>query len=209
MQAPHEAEPHDASERPERAIDGRAARSARTRRAIVDALRALHGEGDLRPTAPRVAERAGVSVRTVWQHFDDLEELLVEAGRRDLEIAGTFVEPIDLTLPLAERVRLLVEQRARMFEAMAPPWRAARLHAPFSAQIRKNRDELMTLARQQIEELFAPELAAADDRDALLDALTVASAWAAWESLRSDVGLDVERSKQAMTLWLSKLSATT
>src|SRR4051794_13288243 len=79
--------------------DGRAARSVRTRRAIVDALRALHHEGDLRPTAPRVAERAGVSVRTVWQHFDDLETLLFEAGRRDLEIAQSLVTPIDLSMP--------------------------------------------------------------------------------------------------------------
>src|SRR5882724_5758839 len=39
--------------------DGRAARSHRSRRAIVNALRELHAEGDLRPTAPRVAERAG------------------------------------------------------------------------------------------------------------------------------------------------------
>ena len=81
--------------------DGRAARSVRTRRAIVDAMRALHHEGDLRPTAPRVAERAGVSVRTVWQHFDDLETLLFEAGRRDLEIAQSLVTPIDRSLPTA------------------------------------------------------------------------------------------------------------
>src|SRR5947209_19642262 len=90
--------------------DGRAARSKRTRRAIVDAMRALHHEGDLRPTAPRVAERAGVSVRTVWQHFDDLETLLVEAGRRDLEIARSLVETIDPSLPTTERVQALVEQ---------------------------------------------------------------------------------------------------
>src|SRR3954449_1707672 len=83
--------------------DGRAARSVRTRRAIVDAMRALHHEGDLRPTAPRIAERAGVSVRTVWQHFDDLETLLVEAGRRDLEIARSFVAPIEPSLPTAAR----------------------------------------------------------------------------------------------------------
>ncbi|HEY0938137.1 MAG TPA: hypothetical protein VGD91_30885, partial [Trebonia sp.] len=69
-----------AAEQPDRAgrpagdnepADGRAARSHRSRRAIVEALRALHAEGDLRPTAPRVAERAGVSVRTVWQQFAD------------------------------------------------------------------------------------------------------------------------------------------
>lgn len=192
----------------EEAVDGRAARSARTRRAIVDALRALHHEGDLRPTAPRVAERAGVAVRTVWQHFEDLEALLVEAGRRDLEIAQTFVESIDPELPASEKVHRLVDQRARMFEAMAPPWRAARLHAPFSAQIQRNRDELMAIAREQLEQVFGRELDAAPDRSSMLDALHAASGWAVWESLRSDVGLDVARAKKAMTLWLSKLCHT-
>src|SRR3954471_8996262 len=100
--------------------DGRAARSVRTRRAIVDALRALHHEGDLRPTAPRVAERAGVSLRTVWQHFNDLETLLVEPGRRDYEIALRYVTPIHASGSLATRLRELVAQRGRMFEALAP-----------------------------------------------------------------------------------------
>src|SRR6059058_1625171 len=188
--------------------DGRAARSVRTRRAIVDAMRALHHEGDLRPTAPRVAERAGVSVRTVWQHFDDLETLLFEAGRRDLEIAQSLVTPIDLSMPAAQRVDALVEQRARMFEEMAPPWRAARVHAPFSAQIQSNRDTLMQLAREQVAELFAPELATADDAESLLDALHIASSWATWESLRADAHLNVARAMTALRLWLSKLIVT-
>jgi hypothetical protein len=144
----------------------------------------------------------------VWQHFDDLETLLVEAGRRDLEIARSLVAPIDPSLPTADRVDALVEQRARMFEEMAPPWRAARVHVPFSAQLQTNRDIMMELARQQLAELFAAELAVADDPQALLDALHVASSWAAWESMRTDVHLDVGRSKQALRLWLSKLFVT-
>ena len=60
-------------------IDGRLARSARTRHAVVDALLDLLGEGDLRPTAARIAERAGVSLRIVFHHFEDLRG---SAGRR-------------------------------------------------------------------------------------------------------------------------------
>jgi TetR/AcrR family transcriptional regulator, regulator of autoinduction and epiphytic fitness len=194
--------------RVEWSADGRAARSERTRRAIVDAMRALHHEGDLRPTAPRIAERAGVSVRTVWQHFDDLETLLVEAGRRDLEIARSFVTPIESSLPTEARVDALVEQRATMFEEMAPPWRAARVHVPFSAQLQTNRDTLMDLARDQVRELFAPEIAAADDPQTMLDALHVASSWATWESLRTDAKLDVTRAKKALRWWLSQLFVT-
>src|SRR5580704_7158993 len=98
--------------------DGRAARSLRSRRAIVDAMRALHAEGDLRPTAPRVAERAGVSVRTVWQQFADMETLLVEADRRDNEILRSLADRIDPDLPLTGRVAMFTRQRARILEQM-------------------------------------------------------------------------------------------
>src|SRR5450432_1143816 len=106
--------------------DGRAARSHRSRRAIVDAMRALHAEGDVRPTAPRIAQRAGVSLRTVWQQFADMETLLVEANRRDDEILRSLVKRIDPDQPRTVRVTLFVSQRARVLEQMSPSWRAAR-----------------------------------------------------------------------------------
>jgi len=186
-------------------LDGRLARSARTRLAIVDALRSLHHDGDLLPTAPRVAERAGVSVRTVWQHFDDLEALFVEAGRRDLEIAMTFVTPIDPVAALAVRVEALAEQRSRMYEEMAPVWRAARLKAPFSPQIRLNRDRMVRLGRQQLERVFATELARAASPAVLLAALEVVTGWAAWESLRTELELDVHAARAAVELTVRRL----
>jgi len=196
------AEAHTAPE----VVDGRLARSARTRRAIVDALRSLHHDGDLLPTAPRVAERAGVSVRTVWQHFDDLEMLFVAAGERDLEIAMTFLTPIDAGLPLPARIELLVEQRSQMYEEMAPVWRAARLKAPFSPQLRINRDRMVRLGRQQLERLFATELATAASAPDLLSALEVVSGWAAWECMRAELDLDVPAARAALELTLRRLT---
>lgn len=182
--------------------DGRLARSARTRLAIIDALRALHHDGDLRPTATRVAERAGVSLRTVWQHFDDLESLLAEAGRRDYEIAMTFVAPLDESAPLPERVRALVHQRAQMYDALAPVWRAARLQEPFSPQLRHNRDRLLELGRGQLLRLFDAELAAvpAEARDAVLAALQAATNWSTWESLRTELLLPTEAAAAAVVV---------
>src|SRR3989304_5263636 len=60
--------------------DGRSARAARTRDAVVEALLTLIEEGDLRPTAQRVAEHARVSLRSVFQHFRDLESLFAAAA---------------------------------------------------------------------------------------------------------------------------------
>ncbi len=191
--------------------DGRIARSARTRRAIVDALRALHHEGDLRPTAPRVAERAGVSVRTVWQHFDDLETLFLEASRRDAEIAVRYLVPIDPAAPLADRLHALVSQRAAMYEVVAPTWRAARLQEPFSAQIRKYRDRLVAVGKAQVEEIFAAELdrMSPDERRTLSAALLVATSWSVWEALRSELHLEPAAAEQAVLALTSKLLFST
>lgn len=190
--------------------DGRLARSARTRRSIVDALRALHHEGDLRPTAPRVAERAGVSLRTVWQHFNDLEALLVAAGQRDYEIAIGYVTPIDVSAPLPSRLRQLVQQRGRMYEELAPVWRAARLQEPFSPAIRRNRDRLLEAARDQLERVVGGELAAVaeESRRSMFAALQVATTWSTWESLRGELGFTVEEAEQAVLVLLSNLLHT-
>jgi len=188
-------------------VDGRLARSLRTRRAIVDALRSLHVEGDLRPTAPRVADRAGVSLRTVWQHFQDLETLFIEAGRRDLEIARGFLQPIEADLSLPDRIAAILEQRAAMFEHMAPVWRAARLQEPFSPQLQHTRERLFALGREQVAALFALEFGGKPPLDGarLLDAVQAATGWALWESLRHDLHLSVEEALTTVTLLLTRL----
>jgi AcrR family transcriptional regulator len=171
--------------------DGRAARSHRSRRAIVNAMRELHAEGDLRPTAPRVAERAGVSLRTVWQQFADMETLLVEASRRDNEIMRSLVTRIDPDQPLAERIALFTGQRARVLEQMSPTWRAARLAEPFSAELTRNKARMLVMARHDLETVFAAELTqlATPRRLQLTAALHAITIWSFWESARTELGL--------------------
>jgi len=171
--------------------DGRAARSHRTRRAIIDAMRALHAEGELRPTVPRIAERAGVSLRTVWQQFADREALLVEAVRRDREIQRSLVKRIDPSQPLAARVETFAAQRARVLEEMTPTWRAARVEQPFSEELQRDRRRRNSGGRAEVEQVFAPELdqLPRQQRDQLVDALHAISLWPFWEMLRTDLGL--------------------
>jgi len=181
--------------------DGRAARSHRTRRAIIDAMRALHAEGDLRPTVPRIAERAGVSLRTVWQQFADREALLVEAVRRDREIQRSLVRRIDPDQPLAARVEAFATQRARVLEEMTPTWRAARIHQPFSGQLSRDRKHRNSGSRAEVEQVFAPELSQlpGGQRDQLVDALHAISLWSFWETLRTDLGLSPLGAKELLT----------
>jgi len=177
--------------------DGRAARSHRTRRAIVEAMRTLHGEGDLRPRAALIADRAGVSPRTVWQQFADMEALLVEASRRDLEILMTMLWPIDVGLPLDDRITRFVSRSARIYERMAPGWRAARLHEPFSAELRRTKQRMNALGKAEIEAAFAPELCrlAGRRRIQLTSALVGVGFWPFWDSLRTDVGASPEQAQ--------------
>jgi TetR/AcrR family transcriptional regulator, regulator of autoinduction and epiphytic fitness len=189
--------------------DGRAARSLRSRRAIVDAMRALHAEGDLRPTAPRVAERAGVSVRTVWQQFADMETLLVEANRRDFEILKSLTERIDPGLPLPARVAVFTSQRARILEQMAPSWRAARVHEPFSAALARSKVLTVAKAKAHLESAFEPELTrlAGTKRQQLLDGLHAISIWSFWESLRTELRLEAEAAEELLHATFTALLA--
>jgi TetR/AcrR family transcriptional regulator, regulator of autoinduction and epiphytic fitness len=185
--------------------DGRAARSRRTRRAIVEAMRTLHGEGDLRPRASCIAERAGVGRRTVWQQFADMEALLVEASRRDLEILMTMLWPIDAGLPLDERITRFASRNAQIYERMAPGWRAARLHEPFSAELRRSKQRNSALGKAEIEAVFAPELRRLDGRRRiqLTGALVGVGFWPFWESLRADVGASPEQAQDIVAALLT------
>src|SRR5262245_15299204 len=96
--------------------DGRAQRSERARAAVADALLELIQEGDLRPTAERIAERAGVSMRLVFHHFSDLEALFAAAASRHLAQMVANQRQVSAEGPVVARIDAFVEERANMYE---------------------------------------------------------------------------------------------
>jgi AcrR family transcriptional regulator len=54
-------------------VDGRRARSERSKQAIIEASLALMEEGNLIPTAQQISNRAGVGMRSFFRHFEDME----------------------------------------------------------------------------------------------------------------------------------------
>ena len=172
--------------KPEPPVDGRTARSIRTRAAIVEACVELLEDGDLRPTAPRIAEQAGVSVRSIFQHFGDLETLFGAVGARVAARLALLVTPIDPTGPLEERIAAFVCQRSEINEEVRPMLIAASIHAPTLDTVNVHFETGYEFYRQQVREVFAPEIAAAgDDGEALADLVHVASMWSTWDALRS------------------------
>ncbi len=167
--------------------DGRVLRGERNRTALVEALLELVDEGDVHPTAPRIAERAGLSLRTVFQHFADMESLYAAVADRQTErVRALVAETVDPSLPLARRIDGLVEQRARFYETVTPVRRASLLVAHRSPELTARLEGVTRYLRRQLATTFEPELAALDRgrRSDVLSALEVATSWETWDSLR-------------------------
>lgn len=165
--------------------DGRRARGERTRLRVVEALIALVEEGDLRPSAQRVAARAGVALRTVYHHFEDIEALRSTALRLEWQRHVAELVDVDTDLSLDERIAVVTRQRRQLFEAITPVRRAALLDetSPLIAQgLRESREIL----RGRIADAFEPEIRARGaEGPALLDAIDLVTSWQTWNYLRS------------------------
>lgn len=189
--------------------DGRTVRAERTRQALVDALLALLYEGQLQPTAERIAARAGVSERSLFQHFADREALYQAVAVQQYERIVPTLDPIDVSLPLPERIEAFVAQRARLLETVTPVRRAALLLEPESEVVSGWLQGTRRQKARELELVFGPELETVEQREraVLLAALVAASAWTAWESLRAHQRLSEERARAAMRTTLAALLA--
>lgn len=189
--------------------DGRVARSHRTRAAVVDALAALIAAGEPEPGARRIAEAAGVSVRTVFAHFaglDDLHQALVERVRDQVL---ERLRPIDPSAPLDERVGELCRQRARIAEELGAHRRAAAARAAASAPLAAAREASALASKAQVERVFAAELAAFTpaERARRVAAVDAAVSGEAWDLLRGVHGLSVESATRAMATTVAAVLA--
>ena len=73
------------------AEDGRRLRRERNRDAVVQAVLELVREGELAPGVEAVAARAGLSARSVFRYFDDLDDLCRAAIARQLALVGPIL----------------------------------------------------------------------------------------------------------------------
>jgi AcrR family transcriptional regulator len=142
-------------------LDGRQSRTARSRLAICEACLDLVQEGALQPSADQVAERAGVSRRSIFNHFSDLAELydaVVEVG---LQRCAPLLEEISEHEPVARRVERLVQVRTRFLEATAAFTRALTAQAlvgPAADQALRVSKYALRLQHENVERLFGREL---------------------------------------------------
>lgn len=181
--------------------DGRVLRGERTRHGIVQALLDLLTEGELTPTATQIAQRAGVSVRSVFQHFEDMESLYADLAARQRERIAPLIESLERPEGTEARITAIVAHRADLFDTIAPVRHALGNRALTSAVLRARIEELSAGLRAQVEWHFTEELAAvpARRRTALLDVCDLLCSFEAWDRLRVVQRLERGAAQRAVT----------
>jgi len=180
-------------------MDGRRARGLRTRDAIISALLDLIAGGDIAPTAQRIADRAGVSVRSVYQHFADVEGLYADAVERTYEWVKETAKDIDMSLPTARRVDVFADARSGVLEALLPFHRSVRLMEPTSDRVRAYRAAMEKWEKDRVGKAFAPELRAIEGpkRNSTLAGLDAIASADTWDHLRRN-GQSARAARQIM-----------
>ena len=173
-------------------VDGRVERRERNRTAVVEALLDLYRDGELAPSADVIARRAGVSPRSLFRYFDDVDALVEEAVRQQQELlAPRLAVRLDTDLPFDRRIEQLVAHRLDLYEAMGQVARVARSIAAQQPRVAVELTRIRSVLRDQIADTFAVELRArrGPARDRALAAADVLISWEAVDLLLTDQGL--------------------
>lgn len=182
--------------------DGRQLRRLRNREAVVEALLDLYRDGNLRPSTEEIAARSGLSPRSLFRYFDDVNDLIRTAVARQEERALPLVLiEISADAPLEARVESLVGQRFRLYETVGNAAAVSRLRAPFqpllAAELQRNRRFL----RGQLLNLFGPELADLGQPTgaSVLATVDILTSFESLQLLRHDQGLTESEAKGVVT----------
>lgn len=176
--------------------DGRTARRDRNRNAVLDAVIDLFGEGDLSPGVHEVARRSGVSLRSVYRYFDDIDALIAAAIERQYELSRPYFTIPDLGEgPLPERIVRFCHARVALYERVQTVFAASTIRARLDQQVADGLDWCRDQLWRQTKEMFAPELEALPDDESQLARLTldVLSQFETIELLRRSRELDVDQ----------------
>jgi AcrR family transcriptional regulator len=190
--------------------DGRRERRERNRDAVIEAVLEIIAGGDLEPTVDEVAARAGISARSVFRYFDDLDDMC-RAGlaRQRQRVDGILLaEPdLDPRLTLQERIEAVIGQRVELFEAMGKVGEFARLRAPYQPIIAEQLTFVRALLRRRLATACGPELTGLgpDVAECVVAAADVLSSFEAYRLLRDDHGRSRLAAEQVLVTGVTAL----
>ena len=176
--------------------DGRRARRNASREKVVAAFLALVRAGVREPGAHAIAHKAGVSPRTVFRCFEDMEALyreLTAAVRQEFMPRAR----LDLNTPdRAERLERLLKNRIAMFADMEPFVFASERYRHRYPSVADDSAFIVRSERDRLTLVMNPDGAVDADH---FEALHAAASFDHWRRLRVDQGLSKARAGRVMS----------
>jgi AcrR family transcriptional regulator len=192
-------------------VDGRRLRSERTRQLIIEAYLSLLRDSTQVPTSAQIAERAGYSVRSVFERFPDLMSLRIAATDHAFSLGTANAQLRDLNGDRATRIRSQVETRARTCETWLPMWRALNINQGDSDELRSRVRLARELIYRRLELMYQPELSTLSEpmRRYTLIALEALTDFESWGRMRENYGLTIEEAREVWIRTIDRLLPAT
>ena len=191
---------------------------SRTRRLAADARRArvvdafidLVLEGHLPPSTDQVAERAGISMATLFRYFETLDDLRRDAAARTLERFPFFDLPDIGVGPLDARVERFVALRVALWERVQLLARLQRSHALLSHEAAEMVERGRLAMADQLREHFDPELRGlpAAQRENVVATIASLTSVESWEQLRLTHGRSPAQTRRAWSDAIGRMLRT-
>lgn len=175
--------------------DGRRQRSEVSRERIVQALLELIEAGNVAPLAEDVAKQAGVGLRTVFRHFDNMESLYRQI---DAAITAEVLPIVEVPIasgPWRMQIKDMIGRRIRVFERIMPFKTAADVHRHISPFL----DAQMTMFARAERGMLTAILPDDVRKDAeLVEGLDLLLSFETWRRLRRDQKLSLTKARRAL-----------
>lgn len=144
-------------------LDGRRERGARNKEAVVSALLELYSQGEVQPPAARIAEIAGVSERSVFRYFDDMEDLASCAITVQWERVRDLYETLDGSGDLTQRINSIIDHRLKLYDKVGSVMRVAVVAASKSQVVAMAVKERRLIMGRRALQQFENELKSTND----------------------------------------------
>lgn len=157
--------------------DGRLLRTQRSRQAILDAaFHLMHTDG-IMPTAQVIADKAGITIRTLFRHFPEMDLLYREMHELTFEASAKEYQKGDKTGTLEQRASNAVVTFTNAYSKLRNIFLVTKSMLRGSAFLRENYAQTQkNLSKRLLD--WLPELAdMPDDTHAAVDALLSFEFW--------------------------------
>jgi AcrR family transcriptional regulator len=153
------------------------------------------------PTAAQIAERAGYSVRSIFERFPDLLALSLAAADHAFAQANAQAPIRDVSADRSTRIRSQVETRGGTCENWLPLWRALQTNQHYSPELQQRLRLIRDAVVRRLDLMYRPELSTLSetDRRRLLIALEALTDFEAWARMRTEHGLTIA---EACAVWI-------